>query len=62
MGRIDEEYVTNARLRLVQTRFQLIVMEGSLGSHMLGQVFLGGTGMARTRWHFIPMPFMNSRT
>lgn len=62
MGGVDEKHVTDAGLSLVQTRFQLLIVECGLGGGVLRQVFLGGTGIARTRWHRIPMPFRNFRT
>lgn len=46
MGSVDEEHMTFARLSSVQTWLQFGVEEIGLGCDVLGQVFLGGTGMA----------------
>lgn len=59
MGRVDEEHVSLPRLRGVQRGLQFFVEKSSLIGGMLDEVFLGGTGMARTRCHLSPMPFKN---
>ena len=48
--------------RGVQAGLQLGLEEIGLGPGVLGQVFLGGTGIGRTRWNFRPMPLRNFRT
>ena len=62
MGRIDEEHMAVAGDRGVQAGLQLGLEEIGLGPGVLGQVFLGGTGIGRTRWNFRPMPLRNFRT
>ncbi len=62
MGRIDEEHMAFSRLSRVQTGLQFRVKEIGLDRDMLGQVFLGGTGMARTNRHFSPRSLRNLRT
>ena len=62
MGRVDEEHVTLSRLGGVQARLQLGLEKLGLGLDVLGQVFLGGTGIARTRWNFRPRSLRNLRT
>ena len=45
----------------IQSGPQLVVQELPLLPDMLGQVFLGGIGMARMRRHWNPNPFRNVR-
>ena len=45
MGRVDEEHMARPRLGGVQARLQLGLEEIGLGLDVLGQVFLGGTGI-----------------
>ena len=49
MGRVHEEHVTLSRLGGVQARLQFGVEKSRLDCDVLGQVFLGGTGIMRTR-------------
>ena len=62
MGRIDEEHMALPRSGGVQGGLQLGVEEIGLDGDVLGQVFLGGTGMARARCHFRPRSLRNFRT
>ena len=62
MGRVDEEHMTFSGLGGVQARLQLGVEKSGLVCDVLGQVFLGGTGIGRTRWNFRPMSLRNLRT
>src|SRR5262249_48006995 len=59
---IDEEHMTDAGLGLVQPRLQLDIVKRGLIGGVLRQVFLGGTGMARTRCHPIAISFRNFPT
>src|SRR5206468_2820744 len=62
MGRVDKEHMTVAGLSSIQSGLQLVVVESGLGFDVLGQVFLGGTGIGRTRRNFSPMSLRNLRT
>src|SRR6185437_15694158 len=62
MGRIDEEHVAVAGEGGLQAGRQFGLEELGLVPGMLGPVFLGGTGIGRTRWDFRPMPSRNVRT
>ena len=62
MGRVHEEHMARPRLGGVQARLQLGVEKSRLGLDVLGQLFLGGTGITRTRWNFSPMSLRNFRT
>jgi hypothetical protein len=62
MGRVDEKHMTLSREGGVELRFQLLVEKLGLDFNVLGQVFLGGTGMARTHCHFMPRSLRNLRT
>ena len=59
MGRVDEEHVSLPRLRGVQRGLQFLIEKSGLISGVLGEVFFGGTGMARTGRHLSPMFFKN---
>jgi hypothetical protein len=48
-GRVHKEHLTPSRVGLTQERLQLGVEKFGLGLDVLGQVFLGGTGIMRTR-------------
>jgi hypothetical protein len=61
MGRVDEEHMTLPRKGGVQPRPQFRVEKLGLGFDVLGQVFWGGTGMARTHCHFMPRSLRNFR-
>ena len=52
MGRVDEEHVTCASLGGGQDRLQFGLEKSGLVCNVLGQVFFGGTGIARTRLNF----------
>ncbi len=54
MRRVDEEHVSLSSLRGVERWLQLAIEKCGLVGNVLGKVFLGGTGMARTRCHFSP--------
>ena len=62
MGRIDEKYVALSLLGSIESWLQFGVVKTGLGFDVLGQVFLGGTGMGRTRRNFRPMSLRNLRT
>ena len=62
MGRIDEEHMALPRSGGVQGGLQLGVEEIGLDGDVLGQVFLGGTGMGRAHCHFRPRSLRNFRT
>jgi hypothetical protein len=62
MGRVDEKHMTLPRESGVQLRLQFRVEKLRLGFDVLGQVFLGGTGIARTHCHFMPRSLRNLRT
>jgi hypothetical protein len=49
MGRIDEEHMTDPGPRGIQARLQLALEKSRLDLDVLCQVFLGGTGIIRTR-------------
>ena len=49
MGRVDEEHVTFTGLGDGQDRLQFGLEKSGLVCNVLGQVFFGGTGIARTR-------------
>jgi hypothetical protein len=49
MGRVHKEHVTSSCMGVVQERLQFGVEKIGLGLDVLGQVFLGGTGITRTR-------------
>ncbi len=49
MGRVHKEHVSPSRVSLVQERLQFGVEKFGLGLDVFGQVFLGGTGITRTR-------------
>lgn len=61
VGRIDEEDVSPPSGGGVEAGLQFDVVKQGLLGDMLGQVFLGGTGSARTRCHLSPMSFRNLR-
>ena len=62
MGRVDEEHVTFASLGGGQDRLQFGLEKSGLVCNVLGQVFFGGTGIARTRLNFRPRSLRNLRT
>jgi hypothetical protein len=62
MGCVNEEHMTIPCLSGIQTRLQFGVEEIGLGGNVLGQVFFGGTGIARTHRHFRPRSLRNLRT
>ena len=62
MGRIDEEHMAVSGYSGIQSRLQLAVVKNRLGFDVLGQVFLGGTGIGRTLRNFRPMSLRNFRT
>ena len=62
MGRIDEEHMAVSGFSGIQLRLQFGVVKSRLGLDVLGQVFLGGTGIGRTRRNFRPMSLTNLRT
>lgn len=59
MRRVHEEDVPLTRLSGRQRGSQFFVQKQSLVGGMFGQVFWGGTGIARTICHFSPSPFKN---
>ena len=62
MGRVDEEHMTASRRGGIQAGLQVGFEKLGLGFDVLGQVFLGGTGITRTRWNFRPRSLRNFRT
>src|SRR5271169_1860174 len=62
MGRVHEQHVAVSGDRRIEPRLQFGVQELPLFANMLGQVFLGGTGIARTRCQRNPRPARNRRT
>jgi hypothetical protein len=62
MGGVAEEHMTLSRHSRVQKRLQFGFEKLGLGCDMLGEVFFGGTGMARARCHFSPISLRNLRT
>ena len=59
--RIDEEDVSPPCDGGVEAGLQFDVVKQGLLGNVLRQVFLGGTGSARTRCHLSPMSFRNLR-
>ncbi len=49
-------------LRRLQARLQFAAAKPSLNLDVLSQFFLGGTGIARMRCHFMPRPLRKWRT
>ena len=62
MGRVDEEHVTLSCHGRIEAWLQDGFEKLGLDFNVLGQVFLGGTGITRTRWNFSPRPLRNLRT
>jgi hypothetical protein len=62
MGCVDEEHMTVPRLGGVEFGRQFFVEKLGLSFDVFGQVFWGGTGMARTHCHFRPKSLRNLRT
>ena len=62
MGGVDKEHMTTPHLGSVQLWLQFFVEKLGLSCDVFGQVFLGGTGIARTRCHFMPKSLRNLRT
>ena len=62
MHRVAEEHMALSRQSGIQQRLQFLVEKPGLIGDMFLQVFLGGTGIARTRCQRNPRSFKNRRT
>src|SRR5262245_3496030 len=62
MGRVHEEHMTLSRHSGIEAWLQVGFEKLGLNFDVLGHVFLGGTGITRTRWNFRPRSLRNLRT